>query len=103
MFLALSGIFPLTKSEGSGSSPDPDVFCPTSNIRISRQLLPVLTPSEMFRDLLLPEFLVEQCRRLFRPERSRLLLLLWLAVWHTRVDRAPQCSTVRWIIVIRNA
>ena len=47
----------------------------------------------MFRDLLLPEFLVEQCRRLFRPERSR-LLLLWLAhegrysaaVQHCQVD-----------------
>ena len=47
----------------------------------------------MSRDLLLPEFLVEQCRRLFRPERSR-LLLLWLAhegrysaaVQHCQVD-----------------
>ena len=103
IFSALSGIFPLNRSEGISSSPDPDVFCPTSNIRISRQLLPVLTPSEMCSDLLLPDFLVEQCRRLFRPERSRLLLLLWLAVWHTRVDRAPQCSTVRWIVIIINA
>ena len=48
-----------------------NLFCPTSNIEISRQLLSVLIPSESSWDLLLPEFLVEQCRRLFRPERAQ--------------------------------
>ena len=75
------------------------LFCPFFNIKKSAQLLSVLTPPEMSEICFSLNF--SWSNAAVCSDQSA---VCWRCCgWHTRVDRTPQCSTVRWIIMIINA